>query len=517
MPDHRRPRRGCPGAGPAPGRPPWSTGAEARPAAHDERADPLGAPELVGAHRHEVGHRASAAATSSQPTAATASVCSSAAGAELAHQRRPPRPAAAPMPTSLLTSITDTSPTPGPQPLGQRVEVDDPGAGPPPPSVPPRAAAGVEHGVVLDGGAHAPSRRRPRAGSPEDGEIVGLGPARGEDDLAGLAPEAPRHLVAGLVDGRPGPAGQRVRPRRVAEVLGQVRDHGRQRLRAHAAWWRRGRGRPASSKARSPGHGPAVTGSPRPSGLAHHDHGGGHEQKQPTRPRRRPPAGSRASRRREPSRASPQRSVSPTWIRRSPGHTTTRPARRPPATPRGPTTTKPSPDVKAPWLAAMRAKPNTGTPYRARPAQLTPGRKYRRTPSAPGAEGPRRARAGLDAGHDHGPEADHRAQDVQHEQDRVERPVGHGVDHGPASTGRPAASRGAIVAARPGARRQGARQGPGRRGRAPSSVPTTTARVRPAQLRANSQVNRFSTASSRPRTQRVDIKQVLAAARLACR
>ena len=139
-------------------------------------------------------------------------------------------------------------------------------------------------------------------------------------------------------------------------------------------------------------------------------------------------------------------------MRRSPGHTTTSATTVATAHSTSPATTKPSPDAKAPWLAEIRAKPKTGTPYRARAAQLIPGRKKRRTPSAPGAADPAgpggpgpRSRPG-----------------PRNRPRRTGRGAGAGCcrrrrsarrGHGRASTGRPEVTR-AIVAARPVARRQ---------------------------------------------------------------
>ena len=69
---------------------------------------------------------------------------------------------------------------------------------------------GVEDGVVLDGaGQHAVRRGvGVPAGpvEPLDREVVGLGAAGGEDDLAGRAPSAGGERLAGLLDDPAGPA-----------------------------------------------------------------------------------------------------------------------------------------------------------------------------------------------------------------------------------------------------------------------------------------------------------------------
>ncbi len=56
-------------------------------------------------------------------------------------------------------------------------------------------------------------------------EVVRLGAARREDDLARLGAEPGRDPLVRLVEGRPGRAAERMRRRRIAEGLRQVREH----------------------------------------------------------------------------------------------------------------------------------------------------------------------------------------------------------------------------------------------------------------------------------------------------
>ena len=87
-----------PGRRPRSWAPPCSTGAEPRPGAHDRARPPPWDPRTCGRSPTRGRPPAASAATSSQPTAATASVCSSAPGGERRAPARPPRPAAAPSP-----------------------------------------------------------------------------------------------------------------------------------------------------------------------------------------------------------------------------------------------------------------------------------------------------------------------------------------------------------------------------------------------------------------------------------
>ena len=84
----------------------------------------------------------------------------------------------------------------------------------------------VADGVVLDGGgddAMAVGLRRP--GDPLEGEVVGLGATAREDKLARLCVQTGGHPLVRLVERGAGGAAEAVRGRRVAEVLGQVRQH----------------------------------------------------------------------------------------------------------------------------------------------------------------------------------------------------------------------------------------------------------------------------------------------------
>ena len=295
--------------------------------------------------------------------------------------------------------------------------------------VPPSGPTGLQHGVVLHGRAHdgAPPRRRAR---PSTARLSASVPPAVKTTSPGSHPRHRGDVVAGLVDGQPGARGpRRAMPDGLPKCSVRIGQHGRQRLRPHRAWSRRGRGRPAISSGLRP--------TARARAL-HRRHGlptmntvaatNRHRQRRPRRP---PPDGSRdRTHDRSPTSRRPgppavgQLDLDPPFAR--PHHHLGQHVGQP-TRGRGPTTTKPSPTAKAPWLAATRAKPNTGTPYSARPAQLTPGgstaarRRIRRRRAPPGP-------AGLDPGHGHGPEADDRAQDVEQEQDAVGGTGGHGVD-----------------------------------------------------------------------------------------
>src|SRR6185437_8368800 len=60
----------------------------------------------------------------------------------------------------------------------------------------------------------------------EDRQVGRLGPAGGEDDLAGMAPQVRRHLVPRLLEQTPGPLRRAMAPRRVPERLGPGFLHG---------------------------------------------------------------------------------------------------------------------------------------------------------------------------------------------------------------------------------------------------------------------------------------------------
>ena len=81
-------------------------------------------------------------------------------------------------------------------------------------------------GVVLDRRGHDPvAARLAGPGRALEREVVRLGAAGREDDLAGLGVEARRDPLVGLVERGPGRPAERVRRARVAEGLGQVRQH----------------------------------------------------------------------------------------------------------------------------------------------------------------------------------------------------------------------------------------------------------------------------------------------------
>lgn len=62
-----------------------------------------------------------------------------------------------------------------------------------------------EHGVVLDrGGDDAVARGATGARHAAQGEVVGLGPARGEDDLVRLRPQPAGQTGAGFLHDVPG-------------------------------------------------------------------------------------------------------------------------------------------------------------------------------------------------------------------------------------------------------------------------------------------------------------------------
>ena len=87
----------------------------------------------------------------------------------------------------------------------------------------------VQHGVMFDRGADdttaAASRDRP-----EDREVVRLGPAAREHHFPGLTSQPGRDRLARVLERLLGPPRDRVRPRGVAEVLGEERQHRLERL-----------------------------------------------------------------------------------------------------------------------------------------------------------------------------------------------------------------------------------------------------------------------------------------------
>jgi hypothetical protein len=186
--------------------------------ANGEHADALRAAELVPADRDQVRPRASA---TSNPRTPESSVCSTAAGAFSAtfgdlgdrldhadlvvdgHHRRPTR--------RLKSGTVESS----------AGAVDAPRCD--------RVLDRMEHRVVLDRRAH----RDATSGGTPSTEVVGLGAVAGEDDLARIDPQQRGDQLARLVDRLAGLARSTVRSRRVAEVLGEVRQHRLDRLGSH--------------------------------------------------------------------------------------------------------------------------------------------------------------------------------------------------------------------------------------------------------------------------------------------
>ncbi len=157
------------------------------------------------------------------------------------------------VPISLLTSITETRPTSACRPR-PGVEIDDAArVGRHLPQARRRTAPGQPPGRSrARRGARWPStrsagradRRRPRLPSAGHGEVVGLGPAAGEDHLTGSAPRRAADLLAGVVDGPPGTRGPRGGPPRGCRSAPAGRAAWPRRPPGAAGWWRRGPGRP---------------------------------------------------------------------------------------------------------------------------------------------------------------------------------------------------------------------------------------------------------------------------------
>ena len=80
---------------------------------------------------------------------------------------------------------------------------------------------------MLDGAGDQmlPAGRLEGLGHASNGEVVALGPAAGEHDLAGIRANQRGHRAAGLVDDRLGPLPEMVDAGRVAELLPQRRGH----------------------------------------------------------------------------------------------------------------------------------------------------------------------------------------------------------------------------------------------------------------------------------------------------
>ena len=229
--------------------PPWMT-ARARAPTDHQGTGPLGSPELVGAHRDQVAagrqlghvepgrrlhglgvHHAPARRRTPRRRRRPAGPCPPRCWP--ASPRPPPsRPQSSP-------SRPSTSTAPGVdrrqhQPHLRRATA--------------RAArAGAEHRGVLDGRAHhrrraRPRRRRRRGQRPEHGQVVGLGPPRGEDHLGGGARRAPPPPARASSSAPPGRHGRDGAPRGIGEA---VAENGAMAsaTSGRAGWWRRGRGR----------------------------------------------------------------------------------------------------------------------------------------------------------------------------------------------------------------------------------------------------------------------------------
>ena len=82
---------------------------------------------------------------------------------------------------------------------------------------------------------HGGTRDRPatRSLNAENGQVVGLGPACGEDDVARSTPDGLSQHVTGVVEVTPSLAGHLVRARRVGVTIGEHRHHGSDGLGAH--------------------------------------------------------------------------------------------------------------------------------------------------------------------------------------------------------------------------------------------------------------------------------------------
>ena len=114
--------------------------------------------------------------------------------------------------------------------VAERVEVDDPtgihaDVSEPEP-LPLEAVARGEHCLVLDRGGHDPVAEAllaRRSSGSLHGEVVGLGAAVGEDDLARLATEVGRHRLARLFERGLRCPGHGVDARGVPERLGEER------------------------------------------------------------------------------------------------------------------------------------------------------------------------------------------------------------------------------------------------------------------------------------------------------
>ncbi len=189
--------------------PPSCWASSATPARTTSAPVPTGPPHLCEA---SVTRSAGAAAsrTSSQLSAWAASVWSTARGAR-ARTSSAISASGWMVPTSLLTSTTETSATSSSSAAGEGFEVDE-AATVDADDAAPRRLHRVEHRVVLDRRAH--HRAATRAEHPTHRQVVGLGAAAGEARSHRAGSRRPRPARRGLRRGRPEPRGRaRGRPR----------------------------------------------------------------------------------------------------------------------------------------------------------------------------------------------------------------------------------------------------------------------------------------------------------------
>ena len=212
-----------PGRRPRSWLPPSSTGTSASPGRATSAPIDFGPADLVRGEAPRVG--ASAATSSSRPNACTASTWTSApaalrAGATHLRDGLHARPSPA------FTACTRDEPRRRPRRGRARksLEVDRPAparraaterARGPPARAPRRRAPPTG---ARDGSSPGRPRRARREGAPQR-QVVRLGPARGEHDVARVARREPRHGLARLLDARTRRAPEGVNARRVAPRL----------------------------------------------------------------------------------------------------------------------------------------------------------------------------------------------------------------------------------------------------------------------------------------------------------
>ena len=94
---------------------------------------------------------------------------------------------------------------------------------------------GVEHGVMLKGGGDDVlfALQRTPSGGGDNGLVVGLAAAGGEDDLLGVAAQAPGHGLPGALQGFGGPLAHGVQAGGIAVIVLQTGEHGSQSGVAH--------------------------------------------------------------------------------------------------------------------------------------------------------------------------------------------------------------------------------------------------------------------------------------------